>query len=60
VTEASNGRRREEMIAHDATSYWLRHALRTALERDPFDAMNDALDGGPSKSTVTVCAPPGR
>ena len=31
------------LIADPATSYWLRDALVSALERDPFDAERDAL-----------------
>ncbi len=30
------------MIAHPATSDWLRQALQSAIQRDPVDAMNDA------------------
>lgn len=33
----------EEVLADRATSYWLKDALETALERDPVDAFNDAL-----------------
>jgi hypothetical protein len=31
------------LLADPATSYWLKHALTSALERDPFDAERDAL-----------------
>lgn len=31
------------LLANPATSYWLRDALASALERDPFDAERDAL-----------------
>ncbi len=33
----------EEVLAQAATSTWLKRALREALERDPADALNDAL-----------------
>jgi len=33
----------EEVIRDEAASDWLKAALRTALERDPVDALNDAL-----------------
>lgn len=33
----------EEVFNDPAASTWLREALRTALERDPADALNDAL-----------------
>jgi hypothetical protein len=33
----------EDMIADETTSYWLKSALQTALERDPVDALNDAI-----------------
>ena len=33
----------EDVIADEATSFWLKSALRTALERDPVDALNDAI-----------------
>lgn len=32
----------EEIFADPAASFWLRHALSTALSRDPVDATNDA------------------
>lgn len=32
-----------EVLADPAASYWLRQSLETALERDPVDALNDAL-----------------
>src|SRR5437660_931042 len=32
----------EQLLTDAACSYWLRHALTTALERDPVDAANDA------------------
>lgn len=31
------------LLADPATSYWLKHAIGSALERDPFDAERDAL-----------------
>ena len=31
------------VLANPATSYWLRDAITTSLERDPFDAERDAL-----------------
>lgn len=31
------------VLANPATSYWLRDALLSALDRDPFDAERDAL-----------------
>ncbi len=32
-----------QQIKNDfAASYWLQHALETALRRDPVDALNDA------------------
>jgi hypothetical protein len=32
-----------EEVLHDPTaSFWLKHALRSALERDPVDAANEA------------------
>ena len=33
----------EEVIRDEAASDWLKTALRAALERDPVDALNDAL-----------------
>ena len=33
----------EDVIADETTSFWLKAALRTALERDPVDALNDAI-----------------
>jgi hypothetical protein len=33
----------EEILDDPAASDWLKGALRTALERDPVDALNDAL-----------------
>ena len=33
----------EDVIADEATSFWLKSALQTALERDPVDALNDAI-----------------
>ena len=40
---ASDAPTPEDMIADDATSFWLKSALRTALERNPVDALNDAI-----------------
>ena len=31
------------ILADPATSYWLRDAIVSAIERDPFDAERDAL-----------------
>ncbi len=31
------------LLADPSTSYWLKTAIGTALERDPFDAERDAL-----------------
>jgi hypothetical protein len=33
----------EEILEDPAASDWLKAALRSALERDPVDALNDAL-----------------
>jgi hypothetical protein len=33
----------EEILDDPAASDWLKGALRSALERDPVDALNDAL-----------------
>jgi hypothetical protein len=33
----------EEVMRDRAASQWLKSALRTALERDPVDALNDAF-----------------
>ena len=33
----------EEVMSDDSASDWLKEALRTALERDAVDALNDAL-----------------
>ena len=33
----------EEVMRDRAASQWLKAALRTALERDPVDALNDAF-----------------
>lgn len=33
----------EEVLNDSATSYWLKSALQTSLERDPVDALNDTL-----------------
>jgi hypothetical protein len=33
----------EEVFKDPGASTWLREALRTAVERDPVDALNDAL-----------------
>ena len=32
-----------EVLGDPAASFWLRQSLRSALERDPVDALNDAL-----------------
>jgi len=31
-----------QVLADPSTSYWLRDALKTALSRDPVDALRDA------------------
>jgi len=33
----------EEVLSDPAASHWLKAALRESLERDPADALNDAL-----------------
>lgn len=33
----------QDLLADQASSLWLRSALQSALERDPVDALNDAL-----------------
>ena len=33
----------EDVMRDESASDWLKAALRTALERDPVDALNDAL-----------------
>jgi hypothetical protein len=33
----------KDVMEDGASSFWLQSALRTALERDPVDALNDAL-----------------
>ena len=33
----------EALMGDPATSFWLRSALQSALERDPVDALNDTL-----------------
>jgi hypothetical protein len=33
----------EEILSDPAVSTWLKTALRESLERDPLDALNDAL-----------------
>jgi hypothetical protein len=38
-----DGRTAEDVLRDLATSYWLKSALQTALERDPVDALNDSL-----------------
>ncbi len=32
----------ENILDDPATSFWLKNALRSALNRDPVDALNDA------------------
>ena len=32
----------DDMLTDPTTSFWLKDALRAALERDPVDASNDA------------------
>ena len=33
----------EQLMDDPATSFWLKSTVRTALDRDPVDALNDAL-----------------
>ena len=33
----------EDILNDQATSFWLKSALQTSLERDPVDALNDTL-----------------
>ena len=33
----------EALLGDPTTSYWLKSALKSALERDPVDALNDSL-----------------
>jgi hypothetical protein len=33
----------DHVLSDPATSHWLKSALRDSLERDPADALNDAL-----------------
>ena len=33
----------DAILADESASYWLKSALREALQRDPADALNDAL-----------------
>ncbi len=33
----------DEVLRDPAASFWLKDALRSALERDPVDAANDAM-----------------
>jgi hypothetical protein len=33
----------QALLQDSASSFWLKSALRTALQRDPVDALNDAL-----------------
>ncbi|MHB8699239.1 MAG: hypothetical protein ACYC9J_14645 [Sulfuricaulis sp.] len=32
----------EDILQREDMSYWLKHALKTAMQRDPVDAVNDA------------------
>jgi hypothetical protein len=43
VNDVVTDRTVEEVIRDEAASDWLKTALRAALERDPVDALNDAL-----------------
>lgn len=43
VQEASPVAEVTEVLADPAASHWLRQSLERALERDPVDALNDAL-----------------
>ena len=43
MNDVVTDRTAEEVIRDAAASDWLKAALRTALERDPVDALNDAL-----------------
>ena len=42
-TEAAPVTQVAEVLDDPAASFWLRQSLRSALERDPVDALNDAL-----------------
>jgi hypothetical protein len=33
----------QDVLNDQGTSYWLKSALQTSLERDPVDALNDTL-----------------
>jgi hypothetical protein len=33
----------EQVLADPSTSFWLKSTVQTALDRDPVDALNDAL-----------------
>ena len=37
-----NAPRPEDIMNDPAASFWIKHALRSALDRDPVDAANDA------------------
>jgi TPP-dependent pyruvate/acetoin dehydrogenase alpha subunit len=41
--EAPAPRSIEEVLADPTTSYWLKTAIKTLVDRDPVDALNDAL-----------------
>jgi hypothetical protein len=43
MNEAAENASGQEAISDATASDWLREALRTALERDPVEALNDAL-----------------
>ena len=43
MTEVVSGPVVEEVMHDASASDWLKTALRAALERDPVDALNDAL-----------------
>ena len=38
----------EQVLGDPAASFWLKDALRSALDRDPVDAANDAEVSGPT------------
>lgn len=43
MMEAETAPTAVEVLRDDSASQWLKSALQSALERDPVDALNDAL-----------------
>jgi hypothetical protein len=43
MMEAETAPTAVEVLGDDSASQWLKSALQSALERDPVDALNDAL-----------------